>query len=279
MGTYTLRDIQGMFGISRAVVSSLVAAGLVSPTRGARGEYRFSFQDVVMLRTAHSLHASRVQRQRIIQSLKGLREAQSADQPLTGLRICAVGKDVAVKGRDGRWQAVTGQLLIDFEAHNEAGRGEGTVHALRRPTRVADPGSARDWFALGCQSEGGGGRNDGEAEAAYRRALALDPDYLDPYLNLGCLLCDAGRYAEAVALYREALRHFADEALIHFNLAVALEDLGESEAALESYDACIALSPDFADAHFNVARLHQVLGDKRRAIRHFNHYRKLQTRT
>lgn len=277
MGTYTLRDIQGMFGISRAVVSNLVAAGLVSPTRGPRGEYRFSFQDVVMLRTAHSLHASRVQRQRIIQSLKGLREAQSADQPLTGLRICAVGKDVAVKGRDGRWQAVTGQLLIDFDAQADARSGTGTVHALR-PARGAQGGSAHDWFALGCQSEGGDD-HDGEAEAAYRRALALDPDYLDPYLNLGCLLCDAGRYEEAVALYREALRHFADEALIHFNLAVALEDLGQSEAALASYDACIALSPDFADAHFNVARLHQVLGDKRRAIRHFNHYRKLQTRS
>lgn len=277
MGTYTLRDIQGMFGISRAVVSSLVAAGLVSPTRGARGEYRFSFQDVVMLRTAHSLHASRVQRQRIIQSLKGLRETQSADQPLTGLRICAVGKDVAVKGRDGRWQAVTGQLLMDFDAQAEARPDTGTVHALRRPRADAHGGSARDWFALGCHSEGGD--DSTEAEAAYRRALALDSGYLDPYLNLGCLLCDAGRYEEAVALYRQALRHFAEEALIHFNLAVALEDLGQSEAALASYDACIALSPDFADAHFNVARLHQVMGDKRRAIRHFNHYRKLQTRS
>ena len=34
--------------------------GFVTPSRGKRREYRFSFQDVVLLRTAHSLQAAQI---------------------------------------------------------------------------------------------------------------------------------------------------------------------------------------------------------------------------
>ena len=58
MQTYTLRGIQSMLGLSRGVIAGLIAAGFVTPSRGTRNEYRFSFQDVVLLRTAHSLQAA-----------------------------------------------------------------------------------------------------------------------------------------------------------------------------------------------------------------------------
>ena len=54
---YTIRSIQEMLGLSRGVISSLIAAGFVAPTRGPRNEYRFTFQDVVLLRTAVELAA------------------------------------------------------------------------------------------------------------------------------------------------------------------------------------------------------------------------------
>ena len=55
MQTYTLRNLQAMLGLSRGVITGLVDAGFVTPTRGKRREYRFSFQDVVLLRTAYGL--------------------------------------------------------------------------------------------------------------------------------------------------------------------------------------------------------------------------------
>jgi tetratricopeptide (TPR) repeat protein len=119
-------------------------------------------------------------------------------------------------------------------------------------------------------------RDPATAEAAYRRAIALAPNYVDPYLNLGVMLCDAGRCEDAVSLYQAALHQQPDEALLHFNLAVALEDLDRVHDALASYARCIQLAPGFADAHYNAARLHERLGHATQAIRHYSAYRRLQ---
>ncbi len=118
---YTLRSIESMLGLSRAVITGLVNAGFVTPTRGKRREYRFSFQDVVLLRTAHALQAAQVPARRIVRSLQRLRATLPGELPLTGLRITAVGGDVAVREGEHQWSAESGQLLIDFEV--KPGRG------------------------------------------------------------------------------------------------------------------------------------------------------------
>jgi DNA-binding transcriptional MerR regulator len=54
------------------VITALIAAGVISPRRGARREYRFSFQDVVLLRTARSLREARIPTRHITRSLRRL---------------------------------------------------------------------------------------------------------------------------------------------------------------------------------------------------------------
>lgn len=268
---YTLKGIEAMLGLSRGVVTRLVRAGFVTPTRGPRNELRFSFRDVVLLRAAYGLRAAKVPPRTILRSLRQLRKSLPAELPLTGLRITAVGNTVAVRDGNARWEPDSGQLLIDLDVAS----GGGTVSVLphRRRTRTSAQ-SADDWFARAQRLEGDDRR--AEAEAAYRRALALDPAHADAYLNLGALLSEAGRSSEAVLLYGEALRQLPDVASLHFNLAVALEDLGDARAALASYERCIALEPRSADAHFNAARLHDQLGQMQQALRHFSAYRRLQ---
>ena len=97
MHTYSLRDLESMLGVSRAVIAGLIAAGFVTPSRGKRREYRFTFQDVVLLRTAHSLQAARIPPRKILQSLKRLKDTLPDELPLSGLRITAVGNEIAVK--------------------------------------------------------------------------------------------------------------------------------------------------------------------------------------
>jgi tetratricopeptide (TPR) repeat protein len=268
METYTLSGIQSMLGLSRAVISGLIAAGFVTPSRGKRREYRFSFQDVVLLRTAYSLQAAQIPPRKILRSLKQLKATLPGELPLTGLRIAAVGNDIAVTEGDRQWAAETGQWLIDFEVRPQ----QGSVSFLSHEPQP-EPDAAADWFDRGVELEAA---SPGEAEQAYREAIQRAPDFVDPYLNLGVLLCDSGRSAEAVALYRKALRHCADEALLHFNLAIALEDLAQTSDALASYETCMRLAPAMADAHYNAARLHEQLGHATQAIRHYSEYRRLQ---
>jgi tetratricopeptide (TPR) repeat protein len=276
-GTYTLRGIQSMLGLSRGVVAALVDAGFVTPTRGRRGELRFSFQDVVLLRTAHGLQQAQIPPRKILRSLRRLKDTLPRELPLTGLRITAVGNDVAVKEGDAHWQADSGQMLIDFEVRPASAGSVAVLVRQEEPAAKAPPDDdPTDWYHRALNLEG---RDPAAAEAAYRQAIRLAPGWADPYLNLGVVLCEAGRTVDAVLLYQEALQHSPREPLLHFNLAVALEDLDEPARALSHYEACMALEPGFADAHYNAARLHEQLGHATKAIRHYSEYRRLQRKS
>ncbi len=273
--SYNLRSVQTLLGLSRRVVTGLIAAGFVQPSRGPRNEYVFSFRDAVLLRTAHRLQAAQIPPRKILRSLASLRRQLPAELPLTGLRISAVGSDIAVRDGAAQWAAETGQMLLDFEVAPQ----QASVAFLERltgepPTPDADSEhDAPGWFAQGVALEA---RADAAgAEAAYRAALTLDLGYRDAYLNLGVLLADAGRWPEAVALYDVAIKQLPADAMLHFNRAVALEDGQRWADALAAYQQSLRLDATLADAHYNAARLHERLGQAQQALRHFSAYRRL----
>jgi Tfp pilus assembly protein PilF len=267
---YSLREVQRMLGISRSVVERLISAGFISPSAGARRERRFSFQDVVMLRTAHSQRVAGVSPMKIVRALGHLEKSWAREGSLTGVRIAAVGARVAVRdGASREWDAESGQLLLDFEPCPACGE----VASLAQPRRQRYEETADELFFRARALEDA---DLDAAEAAYRDALEAAPDYTDASLNLGCILFEAERYSDAIAVYRDALRFRPDDPVLHFNIGVALEDSGQLRKALEAYQACIARAPDFADAHFNAARIHEELGEATKAIRHFNSFRRLQ---
>lgn len=94
-----------------------------------------------------------------------------------------------------------------------------------------------------------------EAEAVYRRSLALDPRLAEAHNNLGNVLRALDRAAEAVAAYREALACGLDHPLVHYNLASALKAVGDAEPAERSFHRALAMRPDYAEAFNNLANL------------------------
>lgn len=267
---YSLREVQRLLGVSRSVVERLIAAGFVSPASGDRRERRFTFQDIVMLRTAHALRVAGVSPMKIVRALDHLRKSWGREGSLTGVRIAAVGDRVAVRDEASRqWDAETGQLLLDFEEQ----QASGNVASLQAPRAQRAREEAVELFRRARALEDD---DLDAAEAAYRKALERAPDHTDASLNLGGILVDTERFGDAIAVYRDALRYRANDPVLLFNIGVALEDSGHFREALQSYEACIQNAPDFADAHFNAARIHEELGEATKAIRHFNAYRLLQ---
>src|SRR5512141_2693162 len=116
MHPYGVRDVERLVGLSRNSIRSLVSAGFVKPTRGARNSWLFSFQDLIVLRTAHALVEARVPQRRITRSLKQLRAQLPSTMPLSGLSVGAVGDHVVVKEGTARWEADSGQYILAFEA-------------------------------------------------------------------------------------------------------------------------------------------------------------------
>ncbi len=270
---YTLRGITQMLGLTRHAIGRLVELGFVQPVRAGRA-LRFSFRDVVLLRTAHELRAADIPTRQILRSLRQLKRALPLDTPASAIRIQAVGDRVAVRWGDAQWDADTGQLMMDFRAASAGA----AVHAFDQATRTPTSSLAEDAQVLFEQAEALEANDANAAQALYRRVIELAPEHEDAYANLGFLLCESGRYAQAAELYVQALKHRPLAALLHYNHGVALESLGRVADAILSYEICLRLAPDMADAHQNAALLYAKAGDKQRAIRHFSAYRRLQPR-
>lgn len=262
---FTLKRVQELLGLSRTVITGLVAAGFVSPERGARNEQRFTFQDLLLLRTAHALQRAEIPPRKILRALTKLSETLPAELPLTGLRITAVGAEVAVHDREGAWNPDTGQVLMDFDVA-PAGAELAFLPRGPLPPPAAKTDDAETWFRRAEDLEA----TDVEAaERAYREAIALDGRHAHAHLNLGALLCEAGRCAEASALYEQAIAAGASSPLLHFNHAIALEDLGLFHQALASNLKALELDAGLLDAHYNAGCLLEKMGDKQGALRHF----------
>jgi tetratricopeptide (TPR) repeat protein len=281
MQHYGVSDVERMLNLSRSTIRGLISRGFVAPSRGPRREYRFSFQDLLVLRTARALVKAKVPPRRIGRSLTALRRQLPQSVPLSGLTICAVGNDVVVRKGANRWQAESGQYLLELDV-SVAGESLRIVEIDTRPSGPkADKKAglnrtvsldAQAWFDLGLAEEE---RDPGKAVEAYERSRELDPRHIGARINLGRLHHEAGRLEQAERLYREALRECEPDATLFFNFGVLLEDTRRHEEAIEAYQQAIGMDPDLADAHFNLARLYEALGRPQHAIRHLGEYRRL----
>jgi tetratricopeptide (TPR) repeat protein len=268
-GGYGAREVSRMFGLSVARVRAWVRSGLLEPERGPRGEMRFSPNDLTLLRAARGLAGARIGPRRIERALTKLREQVPEPDSLADLEISAEGTRIVVTDGSARWQPESGQILIEFEERSGGhllplpeGRGEG----------AARPADAETFYERGCELEAS---DPGAAEAAYRKAVSLDPTRAEAHVNLGRLLHERGEPAAAAHEYRLALRSRPEDATAAFNLGVALEDLGRDLDATEAYEKATALDPEHADAYFNLAGVCERIGRPAAAIRHLKTYRSL----
>jgi DNA-binding transcriptional MerR regulator len=275
MPTYSVREVERLLQLSRSTIRGLIDVGFVTPERGARREYLFSFRDLIVLRAARTLIQAKVPRKRIRRSLEDLRRRLPETMPLSGLSICAVGDRVVVRDGGTRWQADDGQYLLGLDVTLE----NGVLHMIERPVAAPDavkdrdePKTAEQWFAEALQLESA---DPGAARGAYEHAVQADPRHIASWINWGRLLHEQGATREADQVYCRALDECGRDSLLMFNRGVLLEDLGKTGAALEAYQAAIEEDPHLADCHYNLARLYEVLGKPQHAIRHLGQYRRL----
>jgi tetratricopeptide (TPR) repeat protein len=265
---YSVRDVERLLELSPATTRSLIRAGFVNPERGPRREFRFSFQDLIVLRTARALMQAKVPPKRIRRSLESLRRELPDALPLSGLAISAVGDHVVVREGEARWQAESGQYVLGLDVTLQ----NGVLHVVEHQDATAAVSAAEDWFTRGLTLEGS---DLAGALAAYARAVADEPDNVAAWTNWGRLLHEEGRTQEAAQVYQQALERAGRDSLLLFNQGVLLEDLGDAGAAVQSYQGALEEDPEFADCHYNLARLYESLGKPQHAIRHLGQYRRL----
>lgn len=267
MQSYSVRDVERVLRLSRGTIRGLIHVGFVKPARGAKREYRFSFQDLIVLRAARALIQAKVSRRRIRRSLEDLRKHLPEEAPLSGLSICAVGDRVVVREGKNHFQVDDGQYVLGLDVEIENG--------VLRVVEVKEPAPAEpveDWFEKALELES---TDAGAALKAYERAVETDAENASAWINWGRLLHEQGATKEAERVYRRAVTQVGTDSLLMFNFGVLLEDLGRTSQAVDAYVSAIGEDPNLADCHYNLARLYDSLGKPQQAIRHLGQYRRL----
>ena len=218
MHAFGTKELVGLVGISRSRIRALIRAGHVRPGRGRRGELRFSFQDLIILRTAKALAAASVPVRRINQSLRQLQASLPPEVPLSGLSITSIGDRIAVREGFQQREIESGQYVLALNVVTEGGKVKIIDHSARAAAPPApgtgsteEHGEAEDdrgedgdeHFLAAASLED---ENPEAAIAAYARCLAACPDHYEASLNLGRLLHLAGRLKDAERVYRDARR-------------------------------------------------------------------------
>jgi len=271
--TYSTGDIASVLDLSERRIRAFIADGFLSAGRDARGAYRFTFQDLVLLRAARGLVESGVPTRRIRSALRKLKEELPHGRGLASLRITSDSGRVLARDAKGAWEPESGQAHLDFQVADLARQAHPfALRAAKRARQREADFDAADWFSLALDLEAS---SPDEARDAYRRSLELDPAHAPAHLNLGRLLHEKQDLQAAEQQYRAAYRLTPSDATAAFNLGVVLEDRRRLAEAVTAYQAAIDLDPYFADAYFNLSGVLEKQGKKALAFRCLKTYRQI----
>jgi tetratricopeptide (TPR) repeat protein len=244
----------------------MARAGILSPSRGPRREYRFGFQDLVLLRSAQRLVESDVPRRRVQRALRLLVRQLPPDRKPSEVHLSALGQNILA--RDGRllWHLEDGQIVLDFSS----AAGDSLPVSPLAPMLSGD-NDADEWYQHGVELENFD--NEG-AKLAYEEALSRDPSHAGAHVNYGRLIQNE-KPEEAIRHYQTALEIEPGNATAAFNLGTALEYEDRIDEAIAAYRMALSLNPVLADAHYNLSLLYQQTGHKLAALVHLKRYREL----
>lgn len=268
MKGYSTHDVAELLELAPTTIREIARSGVLDPERGPGERYRFSFQDIVILRTAKELLAAGVKKSRINASLTQLKARLPSNRPLTSLRVTGDGGAVVVHDKDQLYNPVSGQIHFNFTIAELAGSVAPLARQAAEEAEDSEQLTSDDWFDLGVDLEA---VSPEDAPAAYLRALELDPEHSDAHVNMGRLLQEAGEYETAEHHYQKALLADPDNLLAAFNLGTLYEDMGRIREAIQAYEQAVS----FPDAHYNLSRLYELVGEHGEALKHLKTYRNL----
>jgi tetratricopeptide (TPR) repeat protein len=262
---YSRADVRRQFGLSERQLRSWERQGLIRP------EETYAFSDLIAIQTLIKLREKRIPPRKIAQALESLhRKLAWIKEPLTELRIVSDGGKIAVHVAGQKMEALSGQILFDFDAAELGGlrafpERKHAENVLRE---------AETWFQNGLDLEETGAPVE-QAMEAYQKALELNPAAAGALVNLGTIYYRMRQFAEAEKYYVQAIVADPGYPLAEFNLGNLYDEQGLLKEAVSHYQKALDLNPSYADAHFNMALICERSGDPMQAVAHWKTYLKL----
>jgi DNA-binding transcriptional MerR regulator len=283
-GRYSVAEAARMFSLPEARLRYWSQTGFITPSIRATGRRFYAFTDLVAIKVAKELLDDGHPLKRVRRSLDALREQVPGESsPLSRLRIRSDHDRIVVDAASGRFEASTGQLLMDFDLEDFR---EQVAEVRALPWVGSDSATefgttAYDAFLHGNEAEGRW-HDEGapgpehpdfiEAQTAYHKAVEADPAFAAAWTNLGGLAAAVGDLDTARDHFDEALRCDPDQFEARCNLAeLALRD-GDAELAIDGFRSVLVVDPDHLEAHYGLARALLRVGGHAQAKAHLERF-------
>jgi len=133
--------------------------------------------------------------------------------------------------------------LVERAYHMQmAGRLEEAATLYQQSLTLHPTAEAYTYLGWTCSQQG----NLERAIALCRRAIATDPEFGNPYADIGAYLVQLHRYHEARLWLRRAshARRYAGLSSAHYNLGQIFEHLGEEAKACDAYRLALRDAPE-----------------------------------
>ncbi len=88
-----------------------------------------------------------------------------------------------------------------------------------------------------------------EALAAFKKAIAKNPNYKEALYSAGWTCNELKKYTEALTFLQKAKSLWPNEAKVYLEQGYALENLSRKDEAIESYNKCLSIKSDYALAY------------------------------
>ncbi len=277
---YSAKQAAEFVGLPESSVRACARTGILSPGSSAF-PMKLSFRDVTVLRKVRSLSHAGLSMRRIKSQLQKFSRTLPQGTSLAEYNLQAVGGHVAVRNHNTTYRIDNGQLLLCFQTTDNQKPVTRLVPRCQQDSATGDNRASMltsvdektdQWFDLAVSLEDSDTK---EATAAYQQALAISPDHVDSWINLGRLLAEEGNSGHASHCFRKAIEINPHDSTAVYNLAVVAQDAGRDVDAVKLYKHALIIDPNLAEAHYNLATIFDREGNIKLAIRHINEYRRI----
>ena len=110
-----------------------------------------------------------------------------------------------------------------------------------------------------------------ESENDYKKALEINPNDVDAFINYSILLTYTGRNKEAIELTKRALELDPMNNWAHFSVGWSYYYNQQYEEAVKAFRTAISINPVDLFAHYYLGKSYQALGDNETAIATHEH--------
>jgi tetratricopeptide (TPR) repeat protein len=262
--TFSTRSAARILAVSPDRIRYWVKRQLIRPSGTEGGQYRFAFNDLLVMRLAKDLLPGRRHLETVQRCFERVRNILGPARPVTSIRLANEDGRIVVRERDFAFEAESGQLILDFDSMRALLKLEEGASARRAKTATAETAMETAKAARTASEEALIARN------MFAEILASGTRNADVHLKISAILERDGDLPSALKHLLSAATIEPANVEVHSRLGALYRKRGDLQSSLKSFIRALEFDSDSLDAHQNLAELYENMGRKREALRHLS---------